>query len=160
MYSYNCREQNTRIWRVFPCVRNNVATVYLHCKSSLCTVWLLCLLSESVLILISDGRVTPPGREKRRCLLPSTGKNTSPCAGGDRGVPGSDNKWRPVSEDCLAIIWDTVRVLICGEPPRKTGFSWPWTSLHTRTNIQNKWRWGWPITSCNANILDLCLTLL
>lgn len=65
------------------------------------------------------------------CVLPSIGKNTSPWTGGERGVPGSDNRWRPVSEDCLVIIWDTVRVLICGDPPRNTGFSWPRASLNT-----------------------------
>lgn len=37
-------------------------------------------------------------------VLPSAGKNTSPCAGGERGVPGSDNRWRPVSDDCLVMI--------------------------------------------------------
>lgn len=76
--------------------------------------------------------------EEYWCLLPSAGKNTSPCAGGDIGVPGSDNKWRPVSEDCLAMIWETVRVLICGEPPKKTGFSCPWASLDTQTNYMDK----------------------
>lgn len=66
--------------------------------------------------------------------LPSIGKKTSPCAGGESGVPGSDNRWRPVSEDCLAMICDTVRVLVCGDPPRNTGFSWPRASLHTQTH--------------------------
>lgn len=64
-------------------------------------------------------------------VLPSIGKNTSPCAGGESGVPGSDNRWRPVSDDCLVMICDTVRVLVCGDPPRNTGFSWPRASLHT-----------------------------
>lgn len=34
----------------------------------------------------------------------SAGKNTSPCPGGESGVPGSDSRWRPVSEDCLVMI--------------------------------------------------------
>lgn len=55
----------------------------------------------------------------------SAGKNTSPCPGGEKGVPGSDSRWRPVSEDCLVMIWDTVRVFTSGDPPRNTGFSWP-----------------------------------
>lgn len=67
-------------------------------------------------------------------VLPSIGKNTSPCAGGESGVPGSDNRWRPVSDDCLVMICDTVRVLVCGDPPRNTGFSWPRASLHTLTH--------------------------
>lgn len=66
-------------------------------------------------------------------VLPSIGKNTSPCAGGERGVPSSDNRWRPVSDDCLVMICDTVLVLVCGDPPRNTGFSWPRASLHTQT---------------------------
>jgi len=47
---------------------------------------------------------------------------------GENGVPGSDRRWRPVSEDCL-IIWDTVRGLGCGESPKNTGFSWACASL-------------------------------
>lgn len=74
------------------------------------------------------------------CALPSIGKNTSPCPGGERGVPGSDNRWRPVSEACLVMIWETVLVLICGEPPRNTGFSWPRASLCTCTNSHTQTR--------------------
>lgn len=70
-------------------------------------------------------------------VLPSAGKNTSPCAGGERGVPGSDNRWRPVSDDCLVMIWETVRVFVSGDPPRNTGFSWPRASLNTHTHT---WR--------------------
>lgn len=71
-------------------------------------------------------------------VLPSAGKNTSPCAGGESGVPGADNRWRPVSEDCLVMIWETVRFLTSGDPPRNTGFSWPWASLGTRTDTRKR----------------------
>lgn len=67
-------------------------------------------------------------------MVSSIGKKTSPCAGGDRGVPGSDKRWRPVSDDCLVMIWETVRVFDCGDPPRNTGFSWPRASLSIRTS--------------------------
>lgn len=81
-------------------------------------------------------------------MVSSIGKNTSPWIGGVKGVPGSDKRWRPVSEDCLVMIWETVRVLICGDPPRNTGFSWPWASLSI-------------LTSSCARLLDwaLCLCL-
>lgn len=65
------------------------------------------------------------------CVLPCTGKKTSPCGGGESGVPGSDSRWRPDSEDCLVMIWDTVWVFTWGEPPRNMGFSWPSASLNT-----------------------------
>lgn len=70
-------------------------------------------------------------------VLPCSGKKTTPCAGGDRGVPGSDrSRCRPVSEDCLVMIWDTVLVLAWpgGETPRNTGFSWPAASLRRDTH--------------------------
>lgn len=47
---------------------------------------------------------------------------------GVNGVPGSDRRWRPVSDDCL-MIWDTVRGLGCGDSPKNTGFSCPCASL-------------------------------
>lgn len=58
MYCYKCREQNIRIWRAFLCLRNNVARVCLQ----LCPMWLFCLLSESVLILIFEWQSNTTGR--------------------------------------------------------------------------------------------------
>lgn len=62
------------------------------------------------------------------CVVPCAGKNNSPWMFGESGVPGSDRRWRPVSDDCL-MIWDTVRDLGCGESPKNTGFSCPCASL-------------------------------
>lgn len=99
--------------------------------------------------------------------LPSIGKNTSPWAGGERGVPGSDNRWRPVSEDCLAMIWETVRVLICGDPPRNTGFSWPRASLNTHVHKkessqlwENAYVTQWTVSaliSCSCHFCLCCI---
>lgn len=62
------------------------------------------------------------------CAIPCAGKNNSPWMFGVSGVPGSDRRWRPVSDDCL-MIWDTVRGLGCGESPKNTGFSCACASL-------------------------------
>lgn len=103
------------------------------CALALC--WFFHLVGDTQCILQSSQSAGSGDCDCSPCyVLPSIGKNTSPCAGGESGVPGSDNRWRPVSDDCLVMICDTVRVLVCGDPPRNTGFSWPRASLHTYTH--------------------------
>lgn len=74
--------------------------------------------------------ITVYNHNRNASVLPSIGKKTSPCAEGVMGVPGSDNRRRPVPEDCLVIIW--VTVFTRGDSRRNTGFSWPWASLKTK----------------------------